>query len=116
MFIVTLIHPSSELPLHYRPEALHTELNNNGDDGLSGTEVSLGLTVACVKIASTKKNRWDVVTGDSLLRGQKTTYAGWTHLFGKPAHVGNRQEEMEGSWKPLWSFLTDSTSRPPPRR
>lgn len=44
-----------------------------------------------VKTVSTKKKRWDLGTGNSLLRGQKTPYANWTYLLGKSAaSLGSR--------------------------
>lgn len=73
VFIVVLIHHSSKLPLHYWSEAPRTELNNDGDNGLSITGVK-----ACVKTLSTKKKNWDVAKGHSLLTGQKTPHADCT--------------------------------------
>lgn len=75
VFIVTLIHHSSELPLHYWSEALHRQLTTTG----AMVCLSLGL-----RPVSTEEKRWDVAKGHSLLTGQKTPQADCTidaHLF-----------------------------------
>ena len=60
------------MPLHNRYEALEVEGQSmeDGDDSLSTPEVSpRSERTSCINTTPTRKRRWVIVVGDSLLRG-----------------------------------------------